>query len=63
MYRWFYSFSELLHLPIFTMLLFITVFSLVVARVMRMRAADSTDALARLPLQDPPTVSNGGHHV
>jgi hypothetical protein len=57
MYREFFSHHPMLALPVVSLLLFIAVFAMIVARTMR-RKASQFDALASLPL-DAAEVSDG----
>lgn len=52
MYREFYAGATLLDLPLFTLVLFVTVFLGVVARTFVLRKSRDFDALAQLPLGD-----------
>jgi hypothetical protein len=51
MYREFFAHHPMLALPVLSLMLFIAVFAMIVARTMRQRAS-LTDALAALPLDD-----------
>ncbi|MDB4927538.1 MAG: hypothetical protein JWM10_22 [Myxococcaceae bacterium] len=51
MYRDFFAHHPMLALPVLSLLLFIGVFALIVARTLRQRPAQ-TDPLAALPLDD-----------
>ena len=66
MYRSFYEGSDLLHLPILALILFLGVFLGVVAYVYVVRRKDDRfDELANLPLRDdvPAVRGDGARHV
>ncbi len=48
----FYAGMELAHLPLFTLVLFVSVFLIVVVRMFVFRRAEHFENLARLPLAD-----------
>lgn len=53
MYAWFYKGSDLLSLPIVSLVLFMAVFAAVVIKALRHRdALDSSTSIAHLPLND-----------
>lgn len=52
MYREFYAGATLLDLPLFTLILFVTVFLAVVARTFLLRKSRDFDGMAQLPLGD-----------
>ncbi|PTL77568.1 CcoQ/FixQ family Cbb3-type cytochrome c oxidase assembly chaperone [Vitiosangium sp. GDMCC 1.1324] len=56
MWRQFYQGMDLVHLPLFTLLLFFAVFLGVTAWVLFVRRGQDYDALARLPLAEPGAV-------
>lgn len=56
MYKQFYQGMSLTHLPLFTLILFITVFLGVVAWLFVVRRGRDFEALAQLPLAEPGTV-------
>lgn len=67
MYQEFYRGNALLHLPLFTLCLFLAIFAGVVAWVFLIRRGDRFDALARLPFAEGctsahQTVSGEDHH-
>jgi cytochrome c oxidase cbb3-type subunit IV len=67
MWRQFYEGMDLVHLPLFTLLLFFAVFLGVSAWVLLARRGQDYDVLARLPLAEPGAVTSDsrgerGHH-
>jgi cytochrome c oxidase cbb3-type subunit 4 len=58
MWRQFYEGMELVHLPLFTLLLFFAVFLGVAAWVFLARRGQDYDALARLPLAESGAVTS-----
>lgn len=58
MWRQFYEGMELVHLPLFTLLLFFAVFLGVAAWVFLARRGQDYDALARLPLAEQGAVTS-----
>jgi len=63
MYGWFYKGSDLLSLPIVSLILFMAVFVAVVVRTWFLRDPDSTTlSMSQLPLNDESTPDNGARH-
>ncbi|MBF5045693.1 CcoQ/FixQ family Cbb3-type cytochrome c oxidase assembly chaperone [Aggregicoccus sp. 17bor-14] len=62
MWKTFYAGMEHVHLPLFSLLLFLAVFFGVVAWVYGLRRPSDFDALAALPLSDTPPSSGASSH-
>lgn len=59
MFGQFYAGMHWTSLPVFALILFLTVFLVVVVRTILLAKRDDVDKLARLPLEDEPAAGKG----